>query len=366
VRLANPTKTVRHNLVTPGGGDLSAPASSLGALNPASASFGATNGRLMREAASSAGPSTSGNGNPPSGADPSARTSDRQTAAASDSIAINDTTGGSNAPDDLYSVSISRGGDRSGDSELYGTYPSRPDAEKAVKDIKEWAAKTNDPDWKVTGIEISSLGAPAKMTGSPDTGAVGFNEAAKITDPQVKPNSMDSSGRKEPLMSKSVPEAISNAGDGMKTASKFRADSLSKDLGQRIRAAEGLSPSEFKKVVRKAYRETTPNFNRYKAVAKYLKWAGWALTTFKILDDVFEAPWGDKMNTLKADAAGEGAGYATALAVEEMAQPICAACGPAALVCEGVAAVGSVVAGLVANEYATEKVHQGLKNQTGQ
>jgi hypothetical protein len=69
---------------------------------------------------------------------------------------------------------------------MYGNYSTKAQADQAVQEVKKWAATINDPDWKITGIEVSSLGGSANSTATSNSATVGFNENAKPRDPQVE------------------------------------------------------------------------------------------------------------------------------------------------------------------------------------
>ena len=87
-------------------------------------------------------------------------------------IPVHDDTQGSQSPDDMHTVSFSRGGDTSGDSEMWGNYSTKAQADQAVNDIKKWASTFNDPDWGVTGIKVTDLGGSAAGGLASKTGAV--------------------------------------------------------------------------------------------------------------------------------------------------------------------------------------------------
>ncbi len=82
------------------------------------------------------------------------------------------TTSNTNAPpqqDDTFTVSIGRRMDGKDATELYGVFKTKQEADKAIADIKQWAARIRESDaqfgiaqsdWDITNIQVDRQGAP--------------------------------------------------------------------------------------------------------------------------------------------------------------------------------------------------------------
>lgn len=314
---------------------------------------------------------------------------------------------------DLYFVSYNRKGDPPDGGELYGIYSTKAQADKAVADIKKWAATITDPTWQIGKIEVEKMAGappikddatakkgppsptPVAKTGSPPTPGTSPKATAPRGESSAKKG--EEGGKKEEGGGK---ELAKKTMEGLEKGLGRTGDSLKKAIAERTntrlqaqriiaqnRLAGKISQGEALRQFRGVNRAMNPEIEalerqlkRVEVAEKVFGAAAKVMDVIEIGEEVLKAPtWGEKAyvaaRAITAKASGAALTDLIITSVVDATGLALAAVSLPEAIAAGVVIGGALLAGDVAEGVAkatirglrdtVDTIRDGLKARSG-